>query len=112
MRDVKLKLKCDTPEEYILKKSKQRRLELMNYLVLIFISVPVSILGFFDTTSDKASWVIQLENVITGLFIGFRLTYFFFVLSMTIIFIRVIRYFKRRKEAQLAQTRQLELMFK
>ena len=48
MRDVRLKLESLTYESYNLKKKNQKRLENLNLVVLIVVSLPIAILGYLD----------------------------------------------------------------
>ena len=49
MREVRNKLECATFEDYKLRLPGQRRLEYFNILVFMLLSLPIAVLGFFDT---------------------------------------------------------------
>jgi hypothetical protein len=54
MREVRNKLECTSFEDYKMRLPGQRRLEFLNTVVFILLSLPIVILGFFDIETDPA----------------------------------------------------------
>ena len=88
MRDVRLKLESLTFESYNLQKKNQRRLENLNLVVLIVVSLPIAILGYLDIDHD-----VELGNKVNYVYMVLRPLSLIFSIIMFIIFVDLIKFF-------------------
>ena len=97
MRDVRLKLEAESVQEYRRHKKTQRIIEYANVAVLLGLSLPIAILGFFDTSEYQGA-----ARTIMLAFLVLRGGSLIFVVVIYIIFMRLLVFFKRRRDQKIA----------
>jgi hypothetical protein len=84
-----------------------RVLEHLNLFVLLTCSFPVAILGYFDT----ATLMDSTQKVYMYLFMVLRVGSFAYLLAIYLVFLRLLFYFKHRKEEQYQLKRLSDFQF-
>jgi len=88
MRDVKLKLESASFEAYKISLKNQKRLEILNVLVLVVASLPIAVLGYFNDENNK-----DLNLSINRVYMILRPITFAFTLMMFIFFVQLVKFF-------------------
>ena len=68
-------------------------MEILNIIVLIIVSLPVAVLGFFENEKD-----VDLTRGIVKAYMVMRPIYLLYVAMIFIIFVQLVLFFKKRKE--------------